>query len=127
MSTRTLEENIRLLEQATARAKSATKEANHAVKLAKQTIKELQAEHDRWAEGVRKEIDEAINRQIKLGLDDYADTIQKQTSIAHEHVISEFTKMTNIMLHGNEEGKGESVVPMWIKKLVREEVRKIML
>ena len=124
---RTLEENIRLLEEATNRARQATKEANSAAKVAKQTIKELNEAHDRWAEGIKKLVDEAIERQVAMGLEKYTNDIQKFTKDAHESVMVAFTKLSNLMLYGDEEGNGEPIVRDWLKQLIRIEVRKSMI
>jgi flagellar biosynthesis/type III secretory pathway protein FliH len=124
---RNLEENIRLLEEATARARTATREANSATKQAKDTIKELNAAHDRWAEGIKKLVDEAIERQVAAGLEQYMNDIKKFTTNAHDDVMKAFTNLSNIMLYGNEAGDGEPIIHDWLKQLIRIEVRKMMI
>lgn len=114
---RTLEENIRRLEEASERADAVVRELNSVVKEARKVAKELRSDI----------VGDLIHNQVKEGLDKYAETIGSATKAAHDHVLSEFNKLLNLCMHGNEEGDGPHLVHEWIKKIVRDEARRVML
>jgi hypothetical protein len=124
---RTLEDNIRRLEEATERCRKATKEANSATKQAQHATKELKQAHDMLFEGMKKLVDEAIEREVKAGLESYTNDIKRFTENAHEAVIQAFTKLSNTLIYGNEDGEGEPVSREWLRQLVQIEIRKMMI
>jgi conjugal transfer/entry exclusion protein len=119
---KTLEENIERLEAAIDRAQDAAREANSATKAANQAKKEL---FDTVKE-FEKMVDDAISERIRNGLEEYADTLSTQTRVAHQKVMDEFDKLANLMLYGNERGKGQSVVEEWLTNAIRTEVVKML-
>lgn len=122
----TLEENIERLHKARDEVKAVIREAHTTIKLANAATAELRVEHERWAAGIKHEVDAAISRQIKMGLDSFQNEIKDQTAAAHDRVMGEFDKLKNILLFGNEKGRGTSLVQDWVVKIVDETVRKYL-
>ncbi len=120
-----LEENIERLEKANEETRAVIREAHEAIKTVNLTIKELKAEHDRWSNGIRAEVDTALAKQVELGLAEFKNDIQEATSKAHKSVLDEFDKVSNIMLYGNERGKGTTIVDAWLRKAMREEIQAV--
>jgi sugar-specific transcriptional regulator TrmB len=120
---KTLEENIERLEAAINRADEATREANSATKAAIHAKKELLD----TVKEFEKMVDEAITAKIVAGLEEYSETLLVQTKKAHDRVIAQFDKLANLMLYGNERGKGESIVEEWIAKAIRNELVKMQM
>lgn len=125
MGMRELEENIAKLEEANEETRAVIREAHETIQTVKLTLSELRAEHDRWAAGIQHEVDAALERQVEAGLESFKETVHAASKSAHQHVLDEFDKLKNIMLYGNEKGKGPSLVTDWIRKLVAEELRQI--
>lgn len=117
-----LERNVKKLEQANEDMKQEIREAHETIQTARLVIKELRDEHDRWAAGIKKEVDEAVARQVKAGLEEFHNSIKQATREAHAHVIKEFEKITNIMMYGNEKGKGSSILEDWVDKKLQDAV-----
>lgn len=115
-----LEQNIRRLEEATTRAKAATREANSAAKAANEARKTLATELAKVPGDIERMFDERLAKEVSEGLDKFNETIKTQTDKAQQHVVDEFDKLKNIMMHGNESGEGPSLVDDWISKLVQE-------
>lgn len=122
---RELEENIAKLEAANEETRAATREAHEAIKTSKLVLKELKEERDRWEIGIRDLVDIAIMEQVRLGLESFNGQMKDFTFHAHDKVIAEFDKLKNLLMYGNETGKGSSLVEDWVVKLVREEIRRI--
>jgi hypothetical protein len=120
---RTLEENIQRLEDAIERAALASREANSATKAANKAQKALEA----TLRSVPRLVDESIGEEIRKGLEDYQDSLKEHTTSSHDHIIQEFDKLKNIMLYGNERGKGENLVEEWIRNMVRKEILEMNL
>lgn len=119
-----LERNIARLEKAQEETRAVVREAHEAIQTIRLLLSDIQAVRDSFALGIKKEVDEALARQVKAGLDKYGDTIKNATTEAHQHVIDEFGKLTNLMMYGNDKGKGVSIVDEWLQKMVATEVRK---
>jgi len=120
---RTLEENIQRLEDAIERAALAAREANSATKAANKAQKALEA----TLRSVPRLVDESIGEEIRKGLEEYQDSLKEHTIQSHDHILGEFTKLHNIMLYGNEKGRGESVVEEWIVNAIRKELLEMTL
>lgn len=124
---RTLEENIRKLEEATIRARQATKEANSVTKAARETIKRLESAQSDLINTVQKLVDSSIETQVNAGLEQYTNDIKRFTEEAHQAVVEAFTKLSNCLIYGNEDGSGEPVSREWVRQLVQIEIRKMMI
>lgn len=120
-----LERNVKKLEEANEDMKALIREGHETIQSARLVLKELRAEHDRWAEGIKKEVDEAVARQVKAGLEEFHVSIKQATRDAHAHVIKEFEKITNIMMYGNDKGKGSSLLEDWIEKRIQLAIRNV--
>ncbi len=119
-----LEENIERLEKANEETRAVIREAHEAIKTVNLTLKELKAEHERWSNGIRAEVDTALAKQVELGLAEFKNDIREATNKAHMSVINEFDKVANIMMYGNEGGKGMSLVEDWVRKAIRDEIQR---
>jgi cell division septum initiation protein DivIVA len=118
MSLKDLEDRIEKLEQAAERLREETREANSATKALRAARKEVED----LIKTIPKRVEETIGEAITEGLDSYAESLGKATSDAHDHVMEEFKRMSNIMMYGNEKGKGENVVTEWVKLEIQREI-----
>src|SRR3954447_18789973 len=108
-----LEKSIARLETANEDTRAVVREAHEAIQTMRQLLKDLHEVRESCSQGVKKEVDEALERQVKMGLEEYQTTIETATHEAHQHVIDEFDKLHNIMLYGNPKGKGMNLVTEW--------------
>jgi F0F1-type ATP synthase membrane subunit b/b' len=122
---RTLEQNIQRLKEEKDQIKEVTREGHEMIQEARQVLKELRAEHDRWAQGIKVEVDAAIARQIESAVGVALDDLAKKQHELYDQIGREFDKLKNIMLYGNEQGRGQSVVTDWVKNLVVDEVLRL--
>ncbi len=121
-----LEENIDRLEKANEETRAVIREAHETIKTIKFTLKELQTEHARWSNGIREEVDAALAKQVELGLAEFKNDVKTATDDAHKSVFKEFDKLSNIMLYGNERGRGQSLAEEWIRKAISGEIQQAM-
>lgn len=119
---RPLEENIARLEAANEETRAVVREAHEAIQSAKLVLRDLRAEREQLAADIRGGFDAAIGQQVSDGLASFTETIKRQTEAAHDHVIRQFDRLYNIMLYGNEQGRGPNLVVEWVRKVVREEL-----
>ena len=120
---RTLEENIAALEAANEDTRAVIREAHETIQSAKLVLAELRAERERWEVSIRDEVDAAVARQVSAGLESFRAQTADATKKAHQDVIKNFDRLQNIMLYGNEQGRGPSVVEDWVRRAVRDEIR----
>lgn len=121
----TLERNIQRLEEALGQVKGTTREGHEMIQEARAVLKELRAEHDRWAQGIKVEVDAAIARQIESAVGTALDDLATKQHELYDQIGQQFQGLKNIMLYGNEAGSGQSVVTDWVKKLVVDEVLRL--
>jgi DNA-binding protein Fis len=119
---KTLEENIERLESAIKRAEEMSREANSAAKAARDAKRELEHYMNEITPYLKSVVDKEIADAVEKGLEEYASTLQKATKDGHDHVLHEFDKLKNIMVYGNENGKGPSIVEDWLRTLVKQEL-----
>ncbi|HET7325995.1 MAG TPA: hypothetical protein VFJ14_01780 [Nocardioidaceae bacterium] len=122
---RTIEENIARLEAANEDTRAIIREAHETIQTAKLVLGELRAERERVTADIRAGFDAAIEQQVSAGLAEYAETIEAQTAAAHDSVVKNFDRIQNLLLHGNEQGRGPSLVDDWVRAVVREEIDRL--
>lgn len=122
---RTIEENIARLEAANDDTRAIIREAHEAIQTTKLLLTELRAEHDRVLSDIREHFDAAIEKQVSAGLAGFMEEIRRQTDAAHDRVTKQFDRLSNLLLYGNEQGRGQSIVSDWVRKAIRDEMRRI--
>lgn len=122
---RELEENIAKLEAANEETRAATREAHEAIKTAKLVLAELHAAREALGDDVKKLVYDEVAEHIKKGLEDFNTTVVAKVDEMYEHIEGEHRKLHNILIYGNEKGKGESIITDWVRRAVRDEIRQI--
>lgn len=99
-----LEQLLEAIEQARAvirEAHEATKDLRQAMREARELGRELQ--RDEFESSLRRMVDEAAE-QIRTAA-------QRDTKRASAEVIARFDKLSNLLMHGNEQGRGPGLEP----------------
>ena len=118
-----LSEKERRIVAATDELKAAIREAHELIRTLRLVMREAHDIEDDWANGVRGVVDETMYAAISKGLEDFAAGTAKATQQAYDRVNGEFDKIKNLLLYGNETGRGSHFVEAWIRKAIRDEIR----
>lgn len=107
-----LEQLLGAMEDAKAiirQAHEATTDLRQATREAREVFKQL--ERDEWEPRIKTDVERQV---AELG-----ETFAETATRASEKVMQRFEKLSNLLLHGNEQGRGESLEPQ-IRKVAAE-------
>lgn len=108
-----LDGRIAALEAAAEAAREETRAAHEATKALRQAERDARAAAAEiralLAVDLKELVDEALSEHVRTGLASYAESLRDATEAGHAHVIAEFEKLKNILLTGQEDGRGEHV------------------
>lgn len=120
-----LQKNLDRLEKAQAETREVVREAHEAIQTMRQLLKDLREVREAFSHGVKKEVDDALLRQVTAGLAEFNTSLERVTESSRDHVVTEFEKLKNILMYGNEKGRGTSLVEDWVRVMVAEEVQRL--
>jgi hypothetical protein len=106
----TLQAVIEHLEQATAEAREATRETHSAIKALRQAEREARSTAREITDDFGKTMGEQVQRVVDEGLAELREVIRSTCELASDKVDTVFDRHVNLLLYGNEQGRGVSLL-----------------
>lgn len=108
-------------EEDLAAIKAATREMHEAIADGRRLLKSLKHEEAQLILVSRTVFEERMEEEVKACLDNYQANMAKQIENATEAVYARFDTISNMLLYGNKQGRGENILETAAAKRAAEE------
>lgn len=102
--------------------REATRDAHAALKDLRALLREAESLRKRVFDGIERAVEDEIGAKIREGLAEYGDTLTKAIDEGTEKALKRFDTLSNLLLHGNQQGRGPDLVEQYVRHVVRAEI-----